>query len=50
MSQSEDLFAALQMFFEAYPERKPNDLYLSGESYAGIYLPYLAWQIYQNNV
>lgn len=50
MSQSEDLFKGIEMFFAAYPERLPNDLYLSGESYAGIYLPYLAWQIYQSNL
>jgi len=43
MTQSEDLFKAVTMFFTAYPERLPNDFYLSGESYAGIYLPYLGW-------
>jgi carboxypeptidase C (cathepsin A) len=50
MTQSEDLFKAVEMFFAAYPERLPNEFYLSGESYAGIYLPYLAWQIYQSNL
>jgi cathepsin A (carboxypeptidase C) len=43
MSQSDDLFKALEQFFMLYPERLPNDLFLSGESYAGIYIPYLAW-------
>jgi len=43
MSQSEDLFAAVEKFFTLYPERVTNDLFLSGESYAGIYIPYLAW-------
>ena len=50
MSQSEDLFKAVTMFFAAYPEYLPNDFYLSGESYAGIYLPYLGWQLYQSNL
>ena len=27
----------------------PNKLFVSGESYGGIYVPYLTWQIYQNN-
>jgi len=43
MSQSDDLFKAVVQFFALYPERVGNDLYLSGESYAGIYIPYLAW-------
>ena len=26
-----------------------NELFISGESYGGIYVPYLSWQIYQHN-
>jgi carboxypeptidase C (cathepsin A) len=35
-------------FFKAYPEFKSNELYLSGESYAGKYVPMLAREIYQH--
>ena len=50
MSQSQDTFAGLQNFYEAFPAYKGNDLWVSGESYAGIYGPYLAWQIHQWNL
>jgi len=33
-----------------FPEYKANKFFVSGESYAGIYVPYLSWQIYQNNL
>ncbi len=42
-TQSEDLYAALLDFFVKHPSFLTNDLYISGESYAGIYVPYLAW-------
>lgn len=37
-----DNVAALEAFFEAYPELKANDFFLTGESYAGVYVPTLA--------
>lgn len=43
MSQSQDLFKALQDFYTKFPTMMTNDLFISGESYAGIYVPYLAW-------
>ena len=42
-TQSQDLFEALLDFYEKFPTLKTNDLYISGESYAGIYVPYLSW-------
>ena len=50
MSQSVDAFAALEAWYVKFPEFMSNDLFVSGESYAGIYVPYLTWQIYENNL
>lgn len=41
--------AAVLAWFTSYPEFGTNDLYLSGESYAGVYVPYLAREIYNYN-
>ncbi len=38
-------YAALSGWFDAFPERRAHPLYLTGESYAGIYVPMLAEQI-----
>jgi carboxypeptidase C (cathepsin A) len=43
MRQSEDAMVALAYWYSKYPEFATNDLYISGESYGGIYVPYLAW-------
>lgn len=40
-----DNLAAVLAFFAKFPEFGGNDLYISGESYAGIYVPYLANEI-----
>ncbi len=37
-----DNYKALLAFFNKFPNLKKNELYLTGESYAGIYVPYLA--------
>lgn len=51
--QSEDAYVALKTWYDKFPEYGPtgsnNPLFISGESYGGIYSPYLAWQVYQNN-
>ena len=43
---------ALQSFFKKFPSLKDKDFYISGESYAGIYIPMLALEIlnYNNKV
>jgi carboxypeptidase C (cathepsin A) len=45
----QDNLDVILAWFEKYPEFKTNDLYLSGESYGGIYVPYMAYFIDQHN-
>ena len=42
VSQAEAYGHTLQAFFKAFPELASNDLYLTGESYAGQYVPNIA--------
>lgn len=49
-SSSEDTLAAVLKFYELFPKYKDNDLFVSGESYGGIYVPYLTWQLYRYNL
>ena len=38
-------YAALKDFFNKYPSFKTNPFYLTGESYAGVYIPMLGVKI-----
>ena len=40
---------ALLSFFKKFPQYKQNEFYISGESYAGIYVPYLAYNVLKYN-
>ncbi|KAI0751811.1 alpha/beta-hydrolase [Daedaleopsis nitida] len=46
---AEQIFGFLQQFLEVFAELKDKKLYLSGESYAGMYVPYLADYIYDHS-
>jgi serine carboxypeptidase-like clade 2 len=49
-STAQDNLQSILSFFAAYPELKANDYWIAGESYAGIYVPSLAYAIYQHNL
>lgn len=49
-TSAQDNLTAVLAWFDKFPEFKEHPLYISGESYAGIYVPYLTWQIDQYNV
>ncbi|XP_054419915.1 probable serine carboxypeptidase CPVL [Pteronotus mesoamericanus] len=44
-----DLFSALIQFFQLFPEFQENDFYATGQSYAGKYVPTIAYYIHVLN-
>lgn len=44
-----DLYEALIQFFKLFPNLQKNDFYVAGESYAGKYVPAVAYTIHNNN-
>ncbi|XP_068614395.1 probable serine carboxypeptidase CPVL [Brachionichthys hirsutus] len=44
-----DLYSALTQFFQIFPEYQSNDFYVTGESYAGKYVPAISYYIHKNN-
>lgn len=48
-STATDSLTFLKEFFSVYPEYRKNDFYIAGESYAGIYVPMLAYYVINNN-
>lgn len=44
-----DLLNALQQFFLLFPNLQKNEFFLSGESYAGKYIPAVGYAIYQDS-
>jgi len=46
---SNDLYNFLQGFFKLHPQYKKNDFYITGESYAGHYIPAFAARVNQGN-
>jgi vitellogenic carboxypeptidase-like protein len=44
-----NLFSAVKQFFQLWPELRANGFYITGESYAGKYIPALGYQIYLNS-
>ncbi|KAI4382703.1 hypothetical protein MLD38_008633 [Melastoma candidum] len=46
---SDDLYDFLQAFFEEHPKFVKNDFFITGESYAGHYIPAFASRVHQGN-
>lgn len=49
ISAADNLTVVLE-WYAKFPEFQQNELYISGESYAGVYVPYLAYYLYQHNL
>jgi carboxypeptidase C (cathepsin A) len=45
ITADDNLVALLDFFENKFPEYQGNDLFVSGESYAGIYVPYVSERI-----
>lgn len=45
----EDLYEALKQFFLLFPELQKNDFFVTGESYAGKYVPAVSHMIHEHN-
>ena len=50
MANAFDNLTVVLEWYNKFPEYRHNDLYISGESYAGVYVPYLSYYIYQHNL
>ncbi|PRQ73141.1 Alpha/Beta hydrolase fold [Rhodotorula toruloides] len=46
---AEDIYSFLQLFYEKFPKFRDVDFHISGESYAGTYLPNIASVIHRHN-
>jgi len=46
---ADDLYEFLQLFFAQYPKYNSLDFYVTGESYAGHYVPHVSRRIYDGN-
>ncbi|XP_058755082.1 serine carboxypeptidase-like [Vicia villosa] len=46
---SDDLYSFLQAFYKEHPELVKNEFYITGESYAGHYIPALASRVHKGN-
>uniref|UniRef100_A0A0A9XJC2 Carboxypeptidase n=2 Tax=Lygus hesperus TaxID=30085 RepID=A0A0A9XJC2_LYGHE len=44
-----DLYSALIQFYQLFPELQSHEFFITGESYAGKYIPALAYTIHNNN-
>lgn len=47
---NDEFYSFLVSFFEMYEDLASNDFYLTGESYAGKYLPLFTKKILENSV